>query len=83
MTFTDTPTFICTDRANASFAMKIHVTPDFDVKTLKKGVSVVVRGAERDGVVGGKQGFVGVLGSELTVSYCYLMLYAFYEDEVG
>ena len=68
MTFSDTPTFICKDRENVSFALKLHVTgSNSDVSQLKKGVTVVVKGAERSGVVDGKQGYVGALAEEVQV----------------
>jgi len=56
-----------------SFALKLHATGGTsDVSGLKKGVTVVVKGAERSGVVDGKQGFVGALVEELQV-YCFLV----------
>lgn len=74
MTFSHTPTIICKDRTNASFALKL----DLDVRTeagkkafsemkLKKGTTIVVRDAKRNGVREGKQGYVqvGVDGLEV------------------
>lgn len=75
MTFSETPTFICKDRENVSFALKIFLggpESGFDVKKMKKGLSVIVRGAERT-VKDGKQGFVGVLGNELEVIDPFLL----------
>ena len=67
MTFSHTPTIICKDRTNASFALKL----DLDVRTeegqkafsgmkLKKGTAIVVKDAKRNGVREGKQGFIQV-----------------------
>ncbi|KAH8597702.1 hypothetical protein B0O99DRAFT_64928 [Bisporella sp. PMI_857] len=69
MTFSDTATFICKDRTDTSFALKIHIPgpSSFDVKKLKKGMAVVVKGAERDGVKDGKQGFVGALADDINI----------------
>jgi len=74
MTFSHTPTIICKDPTNASFALKL----DLDVRTeagkkafsemkLKKGTTIVVRDAKRNGVREGKQGYiqVGVDGLEV------------------
>ena len=74
MTFSDTPTFICKDRENVTFALKLHATGgNSDISRLKKGVTVVVKGAERSGVVDGKQGFVGALVEEIQVCiFCLL-----------
>ncbi|KAG9243100.1 hypothetical protein BJ878DRAFT_463050 [Calycina marina] len=68
MSFSDVPTFICKDRENVAFALKVHVTGGkFDIKALKKGITVIVKGAERGGVVDRKQGFVGALAEEIKV----------------
>ena len=76
MTFSDTPTFICKDRENVAFALKLHVTgSSSDVSRLKKGVTVVVKGAERSGVADGKQGFVGALVDEVQVCILCVLLY--------
>ncbi|KAB8295073.1 hypothetical protein EYC80_007012 [Monilinia laxa] len=81
MTLSTTPTFICIDSANASFALTIildaPLTPaqlegsesgnDFDIKKLKKGHTVVVPNPRRHGVRQGKQGYARCRWGDLTI----------------
>lgn len=81
MTLSTTPTFICIDSANASFALTIildaPLTPaqlegsesgnDFDIRKLKKGHTVVVPNPRRHGVRQGKQGYARCRWGDLTV----------------
>jgi hypothetical protein len=72
MTFGTNPTYICKDRDVVPFAVTIKLNSSakeepFDVKSCKKGYTLVISDAKKYGVRDGKQGFVETAPEETRV----------------